>query len=80
MTNTNWQAYGGETTMTYLSQMLALTFQNFVSAAVGMAVLVALIRGFTRSEARRGRELLARHGPRHRLHPASARRRSWRSS
>jgi K+-transporting ATPase ATPase A chain len=48
-TNTNWQAYGGETTMTYLSQMLALTFQNFVSAAVGMAVLIALIRGFTRS-------------------------------
>ena len=48
-TNTNWQAYGGETTMTYLSQMLGLTFQNFVSAAVGMAVLVALIRGFVRS-------------------------------
>jgi len=49
VTNTNWQAYGGETTMSYLSQMLALTFQNFVSAAVGMAVLVAMIRGFTRS-------------------------------
>jgi K+-transporting ATPase ATPase A chain len=48
-TNTNWQAYGGETTMSYLSQMLALTFQNFVSAAVGMAVVVAMIRGFTRS-------------------------------
>ena len=48
-TNTNWQAYGGETTMTYLTQMLALTFQNFVSAAVGMAVLVALFRGFVRS-------------------------------
>ena len=48
-TNTNWQAYGGETTMTYLTQMLGLTFQNFVSAAVGMAVLVALIRGFIRS-------------------------------
>jgi K+-transporting ATPase ATPase A chain len=48
-TNTNWQAYGGETTMSYLSQMLGLTFQNFVSAAVGMAVLVALIRGFVRS-------------------------------
>jgi K+-transporting ATPase ATPase A chain len=48
-TNTNWQAYGGETTMSYLSQMLALTFQNFVSAAVGMAVLIAMIRGFTRS-------------------------------
>ena len=49
MTNTNWQAYAGETTMSYLTQMLALTFQNFVSAAVGMAVLVALIRGFTRT-------------------------------
>src|SRR6476619_2125196 len=49
MTNTNWQSYGGETTMSYLSQMLGLTFQNFVSAAVGMAVLVALIRGIVRS-------------------------------
>jgi potassium-transporting ATPase potassium-binding subunit len=49
-TNTNWQAYGGETTMTFLSQMLALTFQNFVSAAVGMAVLVALFRGFARAK------------------------------
>ena len=49
VTNTNWQAYGGETTMSYLTQMLALTFQNFVSAAVGMAVLIALIRGFIRS-------------------------------
>jgi K+-transporting ATPase ATPase A chain len=48
-TNTNWQAYGGETTMSFLSQMLALTFQNFVSAAAGMAVLIALFRGFTRS-------------------------------
>ncbi len=48
MTNTNWQGYGGETTMSYLTQMLVLTVQNFVSAAVGMAVLVALIRGFTR--------------------------------
>jgi potassium-transporting ATPase potassium-binding subunit len=43
--NTNWQGYGGETTMTYLTQMLGLTVQNFVSAASGMAVLVALIRG-----------------------------------
>jgi len=49
-TNTNWQAYAGETTMSYLSQMLALTFQNFVSAAVGMAVMVAMIRGFVRSD------------------------------
>jgi K+-transporting ATPase ATPase A chain len=47
-TNTNWQGYGGETTMSYLTQMAALTVQNFVSAASGMAVLVALIRGFAR--------------------------------
>jgi potassium-transporting ATPase potassium-binding subunit len=46
--NTNWQGYGGETTMSYLTQMLALTVQNFVSAASGMATLVALIRGFAR--------------------------------
>jgi K+-transporting ATPase ATPase A chain len=47
-TNTNWQNYGGETTLSYLTQMLGLTVQNFVSAATGMAVLVALIRGFVR--------------------------------
>lgn len=47
-TNTNWQAYGGETTLSYLTQMLGLAVQNFVSAATGMAVLVALIRGFVR--------------------------------
>src|SRR5215831_17635137 len=47
-TNTNWQAYGGETTLSYLTQMLGLTVQNFVSAATGMAVLVALIRGLVR--------------------------------
>src|SRR5262245_33136917 len=47
-TNTNWQGYGGETTMSNLTQMLGLTVQNFVSAATGMAVLVAVIRGFTR--------------------------------
>ncbi len=50
-TNTNWQAYGGETTMSYLTQMLGLTAQNFVSAATGIAVLVAVIRGFTRRTA-----------------------------
>ena len=47
-TNTNWQGYAGETTLSYLVQMLGLTVQNFVSAATGMAVLVALIRGFAR--------------------------------
>jgi K+-transporting ATPase ATPase A chain len=45
-TNTNWQGYAGEATMSYLTQMLALTVQNFVSAASGIATLVALIRGF----------------------------------
>ena len=50
-TNTNWQSYGGETTLGYLMQMLGLTVQNFVSAASGMAVLVALIRGFARRTA-----------------------------
>jgi len=50
-TNTNWQGYGGETTMSYLTQMLGLSVQNFVSAATGMAVLVAMIRGFQRTHA-----------------------------
>jgi K+-transporting ATPase ATPase A chain len=50
-TNTNWQGYGGESTMSYLTQMLALTTQNFVSAASGMATMVALIRGFARRSA-----------------------------
>lgn len=50
-TNTNWQAYGGETTLSYLTQMLGLNVQNFVSAATGMAILVALIRGLARRSA-----------------------------
>jgi K+-transporting ATPase ATPase A chain len=50
-TNTNWQGYGGETTMSYLTQMLALTVQNFVSAAAGIATLAAFIRGFARRSA-----------------------------
>jgi potassium-transporting ATPase potassium-binding subunit len=48
MTNTNWQSYGGETTMSYFTQMAGLGVQNFVSASAGMAVLVALVRGFKR--------------------------------
>jgi len=48
VTNTNWQAYGGETTLSYLVQMAGLTVQNFVSAATGIAVFVALMRGITR--------------------------------
>ena len=48
VTNTNWQSYGGETTMSYFTQMLGLAVQNFVCAASGMAVMVALIRGIAR--------------------------------
>jgi K+-transporting ATPase ATPase A chain len=48
MTNTNWQAYSGETTMKYVTQMVGLTVQNFVSAGAGIAVVIALIRGFAR--------------------------------
>lgn len=48
VTNTNWQGYGGETTMSYLTQMLGLTVQNFLSAATGIVVVIALIRGFIR--------------------------------
>lgn len=50
VTNTNWQAYAGEGTLSYLTQMLGLTVQNFVSAAVGIAVVVALLRAFTNKE------------------------------
>ncbi len=52
VTNTNWQGYGGETTMSYLTQMVGLTVQSFVSAATGMAVLVAFIRGLERRNAK----------------------------
>ena len=51
-TNTNWQNYGGESTMSYLVQMAGLTFHNFVSAATGIALAVALVRGFARASAR----------------------------
>ena len=54
VTNTNWQYYGGETTLTYFAQMAGLTVQNFVSAGVGIVVVIALIRGIV---ARSGREL-----------------------
>ena len=52
VTNTNWQNYGGESTMSYLVQMLGLTHQNFLSAATGIALAVALIRGFSRASVR----------------------------
>jgi K+-transporting ATPase ATPase A chain len=51
VTNTNWQGYGGESTMSYLTQMLGLTVQNFFSAATGIVVVIALIRGFARHTA-----------------------------
>ncbi|MDF1757511.1 MAG: potassium-transporting ATPase subunit KdpA [Legionellaceae bacterium] len=52
VTNADWQSYSGETTMSYLTQMLALTSQNFLSAATGMSILVAFIRGLTKYESR----------------------------
>ncbi|MHB1217269.1 MAG: potassium-transporting ATPase subunit KdpA [Alphaproteobacteria bacterium] len=52
VTNTNWQGYGGETTMSYLTQMLGLTVQNFVSAATGIALAIAFVRAFARSESK----------------------------
>src|SRR6195952_6107486 len=52
ITNTNWQNYGGESPMSYLRQMLGMTHQNFLSAATGIALAVALIRGFSRSSVR----------------------------
>jgi potassium-transporting ATPase potassium-binding subunit len=51
-TNTNWQSYGGEATMSYFSQMVGLTFHNFVSAAVGIGIAAALVRGIARSSAK----------------------------
>ena len=51
-TNTNWQSYAGESTMSYLTQMLGMTVQNFLSASVGIAALLALIRGFTRQNSK----------------------------
>jgi K+-transporting ATPase ATPase A chain len=51
VTNTNWQGYGGESSMSYLTQMLALTVQNFLSAATGIAVVIALVSGFARHSA-----------------------------
>ena len=71
-TNTNWQGYGGESTMSYLTQMLGLAVQNFLSAATGIAVLIALIRGFVRRNADRRRQLLGRPDARDAVHPAAA--------
>ena len=70
-TNTNWQAYGGETTLSYLTQMLGLTVQNFVSAATGMAILVALIRGLA-AATRRPSATSGSTDSQHAVHPAAA--------
>ena len=64
-TNTNWQAYGGETTMSYFTQMAGLAYHNFVSAAVGISVAIAFIRGIAQKEKDTHRQLLGGHGPRH---------------
>ena len=72
VTNTNWQAYGGESTLSYLSQMAGLTVQNFVSAATGIALAVALIRGFARALGEDRRQFLGRSDPLHPLRPAAA--------
>src|SRR5579872_2446103 len=55
LTNTNWQAYSGESTLSYFVQMAALTVQNFVSAAAGLAIAIAVVRGFARHEMQIGR-------------------------
>ena len=75
VTNTNWQAYSGESTQGHLVQMAGLAVQNFVSAAVGMAVAMALVRGFARTQHRRAGQLLGRPGARHAAHPAAHLRR-----
>ncbi len=80
VTNTNWQGYGGETTMSYLTQMLGLTVQNFVSAATAMAILVALIRGFRSAKTKRHRQLLGRPHAQRRSTSCCRSRSCWRSS
>ena len=72
VTNTNWQAYGGETTLGYFSQMAGLTVQNFVSAATGIAVAIAVIRGFAGRSLRTHRQFLRRPRARRALPAAAA--------
>ena len=61
ITNTNWQNYGGETTMSHLTQMLGLTVHNFLSAATGLAMAFAFVRAFARSVGDDGRQFLGRY-------------------
>ena len=70
-TNTNWQSYAGESTMSYLSQMVALTSHNFFSAAIGIAIAAALVRGIARNASKTVGEFLGRSGS-HTLLPSSA--------
>ena len=63
LTNTNWQTYGGEATMSHLSQMFALVWHQFISAAVGMALAAAFIRALVRRRSDDARQLLGRHDP-----------------
>ena len=72
VTNTNWQFYGGETTLSYFAQMAGLAVQNFVSAAVGMAVCVAVIRGLRQPRRRRRSATSGRTSRARSLHPAAA--------
>ena len=72
VTNTNWQAYGGEGELSYFSQMVGLGVQNFVSAATGMAVAVAVIRGFARSRWKAPSRSSARARPRARSPSSSS--------
>ena len=79
VTNTNWQSYGGETTMSHLGQMAGLTVQNFLSAATGIALAVALVARLRALERDDGRQFLGRSDPRDALRAAAARRSSSRS-
>ena len=65
ITNTNWQAYSGESTMSYLTQMAGLTVHNFLSAATGIALALALIRGFFAPVGKHGRQFLGRYDALH---------------
>jgi K+-transporting ATPase KdpF subunit len=71
VTNTNWQGYGGETTMSYLTQMLGWRCRTSFSAATGIVVVIALIRGFAAPLERCDRQLLGRSDPRHAVGPAA---------
>ena len=79
ITNTNWQGYSGESTMSYLTQMAGLAVQNFLSAATGIVVAIALIRGFARHSTRSHRQLLGGYDARDALCIAADLRLSSRS-